>query len=49
LTVPRSFPEGYNINYRCLERENVGEVEVTARDGQNWEKVMADGMSGKPE
>ena len=47
LTVPRSYPEGYNINYRCLERGNVSSVNVTRRDGQNWEQEMAKGH-GRP-
>ena len=49
LTVPRSYPEGYNINYRCLERDNVESVNVTQRDGQHWELEMAKGGNvGKP-
>ena len=50
LTIPRSFPEGYNINYRCLQRENVGEVKVKQSDGQHWEEEMAKsgGKYGKP-
>lgn len=48
LTVPRSFPEGYNINYRCLEKDNVRSVNVTARDGRNWEEEMAKGKFGQP-
>ena len=50
LTVPRSFPEGYNINYRCLQQEHAREVKVTQRDGQHWEEEMAKsgGKYGKP-
>ena len=48
LTVPRSFPEGYNINYRCLQRDNVRSINVTPRDGQNWEQEMAKGNVGRP-
>ncbi|KAK0517551.1 hypothetical protein JMJ35_000706 [Cladonia borealis] len=50
LTIPRSFPEGYNINFRCLQRENVREVKVTPRDGQHWEEEMGkeEGGYGKP-
>ncbi len=47
LTVPRSYPEGYNINYRCLEKDTVRSVNVTPRDGQNWEEEMAKGNIGK--
>ena len=50
LTIPRSFPEGFNINYRCLQRENVREVKVKQSDGQHWEEEMAKsgGKYGKP-
>lgn len=48
LTVPRSYPDGYNINYRCLQRDNVSSINVTPRDGQNWEQEMAKGNHGKP-
>ncbi|KAM0798706.1 putative integron gene cassette protein [Usnea florida] len=47
LTVPRSYPEGYNINYRCLGKDTVTSVNVTPRDGQNWEQEMAKGNAGK--
>ncbi|KAL2050580.1 hypothetical protein ABVK25_009088 [Lepraria finkii] len=47
LTVPRSFPEGYNINYRCLQRDNVRSATITSMDGQNWEEAMAAGKFGK--
>ena len=48
LTVPRSHPEGYNINYRCLDKGTVGSINVTPRNGQEWEKEMAEGNLGKP-
>jgi hypothetical protein len=34
--VPRSNPDGYDVNVRCLEPQPV-EVSVVAFDGQNWE------------
>ncbi|KAJ1645908.1 hypothetical protein J3B02_005038 [Coemansia erecta] len=36
--IPRSNPDGYSINFRCLERENVDEFEIVPFDGKNWEK-----------
>ena len=48
MTVPRSYPEGYNINYRCLEKDSVGSVNVTLANGREWEVEMAKGNSGKP-
>jgi hypothetical protein len=39
--VPRSNPDGYSVNARCLDRSTVEHVEVTPFDGQNWEKSAA--------
>ncbi|MGQ0698300.1 MAG: GFA family protein [Panacagrimonas sp.] len=35
--VPRSNPDGYSINLRCVDRSRVEAVEYEAFDGQNWE------------
>lgn len=35
--VPRSNPEGYSVNFRCLDRENIRSFRVLPFDGQNWE------------
>ena len=39
--VPRSHPRGYSVNFRCLDREEFGEVRVMPFDGRNWEKNAA--------
>ncbi len=39
--VPRSNPDGYSVNLRCLERETLGRVTVIPFDGQNWEHSAA--------
>lgn len=36
--VPRSNPDGYSVNVRCLDHSTITGVEVTPFDGQNWEK-----------
>ncbi|KAJ1991133.1 hypothetical protein GGI25_003577 [Coemansia spiralis] len=36
--VPRSNPDGYSINFRCLDRGNVKTYSIQPFDGQNWEK-----------
>jgi hypothetical protein len=36
--VPRSNPDGYSINVRCLDPGTVKSVAVTQFDGQNWEQ-----------
>lgn len=35
--VPRSNPDGWSVNFRCLDRNEFGEVEIRPFDGQNWE------------
>ena len=35
--VPRSHPDGYSVNARCLDPGTVTGVEVRAFDGVNWE------------
>jgi hypothetical protein len=35
--VPRSNPDGYSVNARCLDPETVRSKTLTEFDGQNWE------------
>jgi hypothetical protein len=35
--VPRSNPDGYSINVRCLEPATLGKITVSGFDGLNWE------------
>jgi hypothetical protein len=37
--VPRSNPDGYSVNLRCLDRANVDAVAYEDFDGQNWERA----------
>jgi hypothetical protein len=39
--VPRSNPDGYSVNVRCLEPETISKVTVSSFDGRNWEKSAA--------
>lgn len=39
--VPRSNPDGYSVNARCLDRATVTGVEVEHFDGRNWEASAA--------
>jgi hypothetical protein len=34
--VPRSNPDGYDVNVRCLDTRP-SEIEIESFDGQNWE------------
>jgi hypothetical protein len=36
--VPRSNPDGFSVNLRCLDEETIGAVTVEPFDGRNWEK-----------
>ncbi|MDX2222245.1 MAG: GFA family protein [Rhodospirillaceae bacterium] len=35
--VPRSNPDGYSVNLRCLDRDRFEAVTVEPFDGRNWE------------
>jgi hypothetical protein len=39
--VPRSKPDGYSVNVRCLDDGQVSVVKVTPFDGQHWEQAFA--------
>ncbi len=41
--VPRSHPDGFSINARCLDPGTVEEVTIRKFDGQNWEKQYPQG------
>ncbi len=36
--VPRSNPDGFSVNLRCIDRSTVNSVNITPFDGQNWEQ-----------
>lgn len=36
--VPRSNPDGYSLNVRCLELPPECSLEITEFDGRNWSK-----------
>jgi centromere protein V len=35
--VPRSNPDGFSVNVRCLDRSGIRSVEVLPFDGENWD------------
>lgn len=39
--VPRSNPDGFSVNLRCLDRATIRSVKVVLFDGQNWEASAA--------
>jgi hypothetical protein len=36
--VPRSNPDGYSVNVRCLDPGTILSLKVNTFDGQNWEE-----------
>ena len=39
--VPRSNPDGFSVNVRCLDRSSIRSVKILSFDGQNWEAGAA--------
>jgi hypothetical protein len=39
--VPRSNPDGYSVNLRCVDRATFEQVDVEPFDGRNWERAGA--------
>ena len=43
--IPRSHPDGYNVNARCLDPATIESMEINPVDGQNWEKRYPKGRA----
>jgi hypothetical protein len=41
--VPRSHPDGFSINVRCLDEGTVTGMHISHTDGRNWEKFYPEG------
>lgn len=37
--VPRSHPDGYSVNARCLDAGTVTGMNIEKTDGRNWERT----------
>ena len=35
--VPRSHPDGYSVNLRCIDRSGFDNIEIEQFDGTHWE------------
>lgn len=46
--IPRSHPEGFSVNARCLDSPPVEDMNVKRFDGQRWEKQYPTGRAEKP-
>ena len=40
--VPRSHPDGYSVNFRCLDAKDFRDVHITPFDGEHWEQHAAE-------
>lgn len=41
--VPRSHPDGFSVNARCLDPGTIEEMTVSVCDGRNWERQFPTG------
>ena len=41
--VPRSHPDGFSVNARCIDSDTVLELKVTPFDGRDWERQFPGG------
>ena len=39
--VPRSNPDGFSVNVRCMDRSRIRSLKVLPFDGKNWEAASA--------
>jgi hypothetical protein len=46
--VPRSHPEGYSVNARCIDRGTVTGMRSVACDGRDWERQFPAGHGDYP-
>lgn len=35
--IPRSHPDGFSVNVRCLDESTIKSIKITPFDGKNWE------------
>ncbi|MAJ69172.1 MAG: GFA family protein [Alteromonadaceae bacterium TMED7] len=41
--IPRSHPDGYSVNVRCLDEASVNSIEIRQTNGKEWEKQYPTG------
>jgi hypothetical protein len=41
--VPRSHPDGFSVNARCIDSPTVTGMKINPVDGRNWEKHYPEG------
>jgi hypothetical protein len=45
---PRSHPDGYSVNARCLDMGTIEGMTIEPFDGRDWEKQVREGRAGYP-
>ncbi len=40
--VPRSHPDGYSVNARCLDPSTINSMKIRPFDGRDWETARSD-------
>jgi len=38
--IPRSHPDGFSVNVRCLDESTIKSIKITPFDGKNWESSI---------
>jgi hypothetical protein len=41
--VPRSHPDGYSVNVRCIDAGTIEKMNIHRIDGRHWENAFPDG------
>jgi len=41
--IPRSHPDGYSVNARCLNQSTIKNICIKQSNGKEWEKVYPEG------
>ncbi len=47
--VPRSHPDGYSVNARCLDEGTVEAIEIEPFNGREWEQQYPEGRGKLPD
>jgi hypothetical protein len=47
--VPRSHPDGYSVNVRCLDSSTIERIEIKPFNGLEWEKQYPEGRGKLPD
>jgi hypothetical protein len=46
LYVPRSHPDGFSVNARCIDSDTIEDIAIRPLNGREWEKQYPAGRGG---